>query len=75
MRKLCPPSVWKRLKKEGTLLKTRRENLGLSRQVVANAIERSASLIQHIEEGRDNNFTVIEQLHKYYDFVEGTYER
>lgn len=65
------PNVKKRLKEEGIKLKERRLNLGLSRQDVANAIERSASLIQHIEQGNDNNFTVIEQLHKYYDFCEG----
>lgn len=65
------PNVKKRLKEEGIKLRERRENLGLSRQDVANAIERSMSLIQHIENGHDNNFTVIEQLHKYYDFCEG----
>lgn len=68
---MLTPNVKKRLKQEGAILRERRENLGLSRQDVANAIERSMSLIQHIENGEDNNFTVIEQLHKYYDFCEG----
>lgn len=68
---MLTPNIKRRLVDEGIKLKERRLNLGLSRQDVANAIERSASLIQHIEQGNDNNFTVIEQLHKYYDFCEG----
>lgn len=68
---MLTPNIKKRLKLEGEILRERRQNLALSRQDVANAIERSASLIQHIENGEDNNFTVIEQLHKYYDFCEG----
>ena len=68
---MLTPNIKKRLKLEGEILRERRQNLALSRQDVANAIDRSASLIQHIENGEDNNFTVIEQLHKYYDFCEG----
>ena len=71
MNKMLSPKVHERLKQEGAILRKRRENLALSRQVVAEALECSASLIQHIENGKDNNFVIIELLRKYYDFCEG----